>query len=114
MSSLENEECESCRIDVPPVTQSQLDEWMPQLPGWSMINIHDIPRIQRSFEFKNFCDAIAFTNEVGMLAEASHHHPEIITEWGKVTVTWWTHKIKGLHKNDLIMAAKTNTLFVER
>ena len=62
-------------------------------------------------KYKNFDEALTFTNKVGQLAEAEGHHPSILTEWGKVTVTWWTHKIKGLHRNDFIMAAKTDQLY---
>jgi 4a-hydroxytetrahydrobiopterin dehydratase len=66
--------------------------------------------LSRTFIWRNFAEALAFTNRVGTLAEAEGHHPLLITEWGKVTVQWWTHKIKGLHRNDLIMAAKTDAL----
>ncbi|MEP0825876.1 MAG: 4a-hydroxytetrahydrobiopterin dehydratase, partial [Nitrososphaera sp.] len=65
---------------------------------------------EKSFAFKDFAEALAFTNRVGAIAEQEGHHPDILTEWGKVTVSWWTHKIKGLHKNDFIMAAKTDAL----
>jgi 4a-hydroxytetrahydrobiopterin dehydratase len=70
-----------------------------------------IKRLERTFKFKNFVQALAFTNKVGELAEAEGHHPAILTEWGKVTVTWWTHKIRGLHRNDFVMAAKTDRLY---
>jgi 4a-hydroxytetrahydrobiopterin dehydratase len=70
-----------------------------------------IKRLQRAFKFKNFAEALQFTNQVGALAEEEGHHPALLTEWGKVTVTWWTHKIKGLHRNDFIMAAKTDELY---
>ena len=64
--------------------------------------------MSREFSFGNFVEALAFTNRVGEIAETEDHHPAILTEWGKVTVTWWSHKIRGLHKNDLIMAARTD------
>jgi len=69
-----------------------------------------IKRLERSFDFEDFVGALAFTNNVGELAEREGHHPDILTEWGRVTVSWWTHKIGGLHKNDFIMAAKTDAL----
>jgi 4a-hydroxytetrahydrobiopterin dehydratase len=69
-----------------------------------------IKRLERSFKFNDFAEALAFTNQVGELAEKQGHHPDILTEWGKVTISWWTHAIKGLHKNDFIMAAKTDRL----
>lgn len=82
----------------------------PQVSDWDVIEVEGIKRLQRVFKFKNFSEALNFTNQVGALAEAEDHHPAILTEWGKVTVTWWTHKIKGLHQNDFIMAAKTDAL----
>jgi 4a-hydroxytetrahydrobiopterin dehydratase len=63
--------------------------------------------------YKNFVEALHFTNKVGELAETEGHHPSLLTEWGKVTVTWWTHKINGLHRNDFIMAAKTDELYAQ-
>src|SRR5262249_37265726 len=68
------------------------------------------PQLERVFHFPSFADALAFTNQIGTLAEAEGHHPALLTEWGRVTVTWWTHKIRGLHRNDFIMAAKTDAL----
>jgi len=72
-----------------------------------------VPRLTRHFALVNFADALAFTNRVGALAEAEGHHPQLLTEWGSVSVSWWTHKIGGLHKNDFIMATKTDQLFAE-
>ena len=63
------------------------------------------------FRFSNFAEALTFTDKVGELAETEGHHPAILTEWGRVTVTWWTHKIRGLHRNDFIMAAKTDQIY---
>ena len=77
---------------------------------WQVVAEAGINRLVRIFKFKNFREALAFTNGVGELAEAAGHHPAILTEWGRVTVSWWTHKIKGLHKNDFIMAARTDNL----
>jgi 4a-hydroxytetrahydrobiopterin dehydratase len=67
-------------------------------------------RLEKAFKFKNFLHALEFTNKIGTIAEEENHHPLIITEWGRVTLQWWTHKIGGLHKNDFIMAAKTDEL----
>jgi 4a-hydroxytetrahydrobiopterin dehydratase len=82
----------------------------PSVPEWQVLEVDGIPRLQRTFKFKNFVQALDFTNKVGELAEAEDHHPALLTEWGKVTVAWWTHKIKGLHRNDFIMAAKTDSI----
>ena len=81
-----------------------------QLPGWEIVSRDGVDRLRRVFTFGNFQDALAFTNRVGELAEKHDHHPELITEWGRVTVTWWTHAIRGLHMNDFIMAAQTDQL----
>ena len=75
-----------------------------------MIERDGIRRLERVFRLKDFAQALEFTNKVGALAEAEGHHPALLTQWGSVTVTWWTHKIRGLHRNDFIMAAKTDRL----
>jgi 4a-hydroxytetrahydrobiopterin dehydratase len=102
--------CVACRRDSPIVTQEELAELLPQVPKWNLIERDGIRRLERVFSFKDFAEALAFTNELGRLAEAEGHHPALLTEWGRVTVTWWTHKIKGLHSNDFIMAAKTDAV----
>lgn len=103
--------CVPCRGDVPAMQMDEIQAQMPQVPDWSLIEIDGIPRLQRKYKFKNFAQALAFTNAVGALAEEQDHHPAILTEWGKVTVTWWTHKIKGLHQNDFIMAARSDQAY---
>lgn len=110
MTQLQTQHCEACRPDAPQVTEEQVAEYKPQIPDWDMVEEDGIPRLRRCFEFKNFREALDFTNKVGELAEEEGHHPELITEWGKVRVTWWSHKIKGLHVNDFVMAAKTDRL----
>lgn len=110
MTQLQTQHCEACRPGAPQVTEEQIAEYKPQIPDWDMVEEDGIPRLRRSFEFKNFRQALDFTNKVGELAEEEGHHPELITEWGKVRVTWWSHKIKGLHVNDFVMAAKTDRL----
>jgi 4a-hydroxytetrahydrobiopterin dehydratase len=111
MSSLEAAHCVACRRDAPTVTAEELAELKPQVPDWELVEPDGIPRLQRSFAFADFGAALAFTNEVGRIAEAEGHHPALLTEWGRVTVGWWTHKIKGLHRNDFVMAAKTDELY---
>jgi 4a-hydroxytetrahydrobiopterin dehydratase len=83
-----------------------------QIPDWKVILVDGMERLERVFGFKNFTQALNFTNKVGALAEAQDHHPAILTEWGRVTVTYWTHFTGGLHLNDFIMAAKTDRLAV--
>ncbi|MGD8349421.1 MAG: 4a-hydroxytetrahydrobiopterin dehydratase [Gammaproteobacteria bacterium] len=111
MSNLSQQECEACRADAPTISDDELRELMPGIPDWQPIVIDGIMRLQREFEFKDFEQAMAFSNRVGEIAEQAGHHPAILTEWGKVTVSWWSHKIRGLHKNDLIMAARTDELY---
>jgi 4a-hydroxytetrahydrobiopterin dehydratase len=103
--------CTACRGDEPTVTDAEMVEYQAQVPDWHVVEVNGIKRLERVFKFPNFVDALAFTNKVGELAESAGHHPALLTEWGKVTVTWWTHKIKGLHKNDFIMAAKTDEAY---
>lgn len=110
MSALQKETCEACRADSPRVTSAELEELGQQIPEWQVLERDGVKQLERQFRFKNFAEALAFTNKVGDLAEAAQHHPAILTEWGRVTVTWWTHKIKGLHRNDFVMAAKTDAL----
>jgi 4a-hydroxytetrahydrobiopterin dehydratase len=103
--------CVPCRGGVPPLTDEEIQSHMPQVPEWNVLEVNGIPRLQRQYKFKNFAQALAFTNAIGALAEEQDHHPAILTEWGKVTVSWWTHKIKGLHLNDFIMAARSDEAY---
>src|SRR5262245_27737329 len=110
MSALSAERCVACRRDSPRVTAAEIAELRHEAPGWQLVEHDGIGRLERAFHFPSFADALAFTNGVGALAEKEGHHPALLTEWGQVTVTWWTHKIRGLHRNDFIMAAKTDAL----
>ncbi len=111
MTTLSSERCVACRRDAPRVTDAEIAELHPQIPDWQLVEREVIPRLERVFSFANFAEALAFTQRVGALAEEEGHHPALLTEWGRVTVTWWTHKIRGLHRNDFIMAAKTDQLY---
>jgi 4a-hydroxytetrahydrobiopterin dehydratase len=111
MEKLTELRCTACREGEPPLTDEEIAALHPEVPGWQVIEEEGIKRLRRAFRFKDFAGALAFTNKVGELAEQEGHHPAILTEWGRVTVTWWTHKIKGLHRNDFIMAAKTDVLY---
>jgi 4a-hydroxytetrahydrobiopterin dehydratase len=108
MFDLSKQSCEACRADAPKISDEDLKLMMPNIPDWSVIVVDGVMQLSREFDFRNFAQALAFTNRVGEIAESEDHHPAILTEWGKVTVTWWSHKIRGLHKNDLIMAARTD------
>ncbi len=103
--------CEACRADAPVLEDKEIQELLSQIPSWRVFEDDDIKKIICSFVFLNYHDSRNFLNKVADLAEKEDHHPEIILEWGNVTVTWWSHKIKGLHKNDFICASKTDALF---
>ena len=114
MSELSEMKCTACRGDEPTLTDDEIAQMRPQVPEWQVVEREGIKRLERVFRFRNFAQALAFTNKVGEQAEEEGHHPALLTEWGKVTVTWWTHKIGGLHQNDFIMAARTDELFQGR
>jgi len=103
--------CEACRAGAPPASDSELENFLQQSPDWQRLVIEDEPRLRRVYPFSNFALALAFTNAVGEMAEAEGHHPALLTEWGRVTVDWWTHKIRDIHLNDLILAARSDTLY---
>ena len=111
MKALTQMTCVACRRDAPTATREEIAEFRPQVPDWELVELDGIDRLRRVFSFDDFAQALAFTNHVGELAEAEGHHPALLTEWGRTTVTWWTHKIKGLHRNDFVMAAKTDLLY---
>ncbi|MFW5825578.1 MAG: 4a-hydroxytetrahydrobiopterin dehydratase [Marinobacter sp.] len=111
MPILAEQNCEACRADAPQVSSEEQDELLMQLPDWQVIEVDGVSQLQRVFCFRNFAQALAFTNRVAELAEAAGHHPALLLEYGKVTVRWWTHKIHGLHRNDFIMAARTDSLY---
>jgi 4a-hydroxytetrahydrobiopterin dehydratase len=114
MSTLSAERCVACRRDSPRVTEKEIAELTREVSGWQRLERDGVVRLERVFSFSSFAEALAFTNRVGAVAEAEGHHPALLTEWGRVTVTWWTHTIRGLHRNDFIMAAKTERLFPAR
>lgn len=110
MNNLATGKCVSCRAGEPTLTDAEIEDLLPQLNGWQTNEVNGEKRLDKVFKFKNFAQALEFTNKVGAIAEEEDHHPLIITEYGRVAVNWWTHKIGGLHKNDFIMAAKTDEL----
>ena len=111
MDALTGMKCVACRKGEPTVSGQEIAEFHPQVLQWQLLERNDIRQLERVFKFRNFVEALAFTNRVGEIAEEEGHHPALLTEWSRVTVTWWTHKIGGLHRNDFIMAAKTDRLY---
>jgi 4a-hydroxytetrahydrobiopterin dehydratase len=111
MNELANMKCVRVKRDDPPVSGEQVEEYKTQIPDWNVVEMEGVKRLERAYKFKNFREALEFTNQVGEIAEQEDHHPLIQTEWGKVTLSWWTHVIGGLHRNDFIMAAKSDRLY---
>ena len=110
MESLAAAKCVACRAGAPTVTPDEVAELHPQVPEWELVEVDGVERLRRVFSFDDFAGALAFANEVGVLAEREGHHPPLQVEWGRTTVSWWTHKIRGLHRNDFVMAAKTDRI----
>lgn len=108
MNELKDRACEPCLKGAVPMSAIETERLMQQLPGWKIVMEDGVNRLQRTFTFPDFIQALAFTSRVGQLAEAEGHHPKLITEWGRVTVVWWTHSANGLHLNDFVMAARTD------
>jgi 4a-hydroxytetrahydrobiopterin dehydratase len=107
------ERCVPCHGGLPPATAEEEAELTPLIPDWSKKERNGVPRLVRTFRFADYPATLAFTQRVGELADEQDHHPSLLTEWGKVTVSWWTHAIRGLHRNDFLMAAKTDALAQE-
>ena len=100
--------CTPCRGGIPPLTPQEAEHFHVHVPQWEVRD--EARRIERTFRFRNFREALALVQQVGELAEAEGHHPDISFGWGYVTVVMQTKKIKGLHENDFIMAAKIDRL----
>ena len=111
MDNLAQMNCVSLRGGAQALTEQEVERYRQQVPEWEIVQAEGEQRIKRVFRFKNFAEALAFTNRVGQIAEAQDHHPAILTEWGRVTIFWWSHTVHGLHSNDFIMAAKTDQLY---
>nr|BBH93711.1 pterin-4-alpha-carbinolamine dehydratase [Thermogemmatispora argillosa] len=113
MQDLAQMRCVPCRGGEPALTEAEISSLLTQIPGWQVVEVDGVKRIEKTFRFDNFAHALAFTNAVGALAEEQDHHPQIVTEWGQVKVAFWTHAVGGLHQNDFIMAAKTEAAFAQ-
>lgn len=113
MNNLAQLKCVACRGGDPSLTDAEIADLQPHVPQWQLVTQDNILRLQRVFKLKNYAQALEFTNKIAAIAEAEDHHPLMILEWGRVTVQWWTHVVKGLHKNDFVMAAKTDEIFAQ-
>ena len=108
MSALAEKECAPCKGGTPPLKGEALSKLKQQLAGgWQVVNEH---HLEKEYKFKDFREALEFTNKVGELAEAQGHHPDIFLAWGKVKLTVWTHKIEGLTESDFVLAAKADQM----
>ena len=102
--------CEACRPDSPQVPPEDEPALLASIPEWKLAEVNGVKRLKRTYRVQGWMPAVAFANQVAEIADQEDHHPSITIQWGRVTVQWWTHAIKGLHRNDFIMAAKTDTL----
>ena len=103
--------CVACRADSPAVSPAERERLLQAIPRWQVGERAGVAALTRTYVFDGFAAALAFTNAVGALSEAAAHHPQLLTEWGRVTVAWWTHAIGGLHRNDFILAARCDEAF---
>jgi 4a-hydroxytetrahydrobiopterin dehydratase len=109
-STLYQQHCEPCTLGTRPMSHEDSNRLMASVPRWKKINVDGVEQLRREFHFRDFAQALELTRKIGLLAEREGHHPTLLTEWGKLTVTWWTHKADGLHNNDFVMAAKTDLI----
>ena len=104
-------ECEACLPDAQKVSNKVIDNFIKVNATWQLLNGDGVQKLGKSFNFPNFIQAQRFTNSVGDMAEKEGHHPTMILKYGVVTVRWWSHKIKGLHNNDLLLSLKTDKIY---
>ncbi|MCY3775600.1 MAG: 4a-hydroxytetrahydrobiopterin dehydratase [Candidatus Aminicenantes bacterium] len=107
MTQLAEKRCIPCRGGVPPLTADEIAPLLDQLQGWAVVEDHHLRKLVR---FPDFAEALAFVNQVGEIAEAEDHHPDIYLAWGKAEITLWTHKINGLTESDFVLAAKIDRM----
>lgn len=112
MPGLADQPCTPCTQDTPRLTENEIQQLWLETPMWEIVDEENIKRLRRAFEFPSYSQAVNFANHVARLAEAADHHPTITIRYRDVTVEWYTHSIKGLHKNDFIMAAKSDQAFL--
>lgn len=110
MSTLPHESLNTSDAGATAMDEDAIEELLEELQEWTLKHVDGVARVEKHYDFSNFAQALAFTNKVGELAEKAGHHPALLTEWGKVTVSWWSHSLGGVHRNDLIMAARTDQL----
>jgi 4a-hydroxytetrahydrobiopterin dehydratase len=108
MTELAQQECAPCKGEISPLKGEDLSRYSRLISAnWHVVNDH---HLERTYKFKNFREALDFTNQVGELAEKQNHHPDIYLAWGQVKLTLWTHKIDGLTEGDFVFAAKVDKI----
>lgn len=110
---LKNLKCEVCSIGVSQIAGEELTLAKAQIPEWEIIEDNNIKKLTRKFKLRDFKEVLSFLNKIGNIAEEEGHHPAMMVEYNRLTVWWWSHKIKGLHRNDFVMAAKTDDISVD-
>lgn len=111
MTKLQKQKCIPCKSDTLPMSKEEIKMMQKEVPKWEVREVDGVHHLRRRFKFDDFAGALSFTNQVGEAAEEEGHHPVIELTWGRATVTWWTHDVDGLHKNDFIMAAKSDEIY---
>jgi 4a-hydroxytetrahydrobiopterin dehydratase len=110
MKPLSQSTCEACTSTSTALSPEQCQTLLQQLTDWQLSSAAGVAQLSKTYLFADFKQALAFTNQLGCISEEHNHHPALLTEWGKVTVNWWSHSVHGLHQNDFIMAARTDAL----
>ncbi len=111
MAALVEQKCVSCIEQITQATLEELRILRAQVPNWRIVYKADVPYLERLYDFPDFREALVFTEHISRIAEQERHYPTVTVEWGRVTVTWWTRTIPGLHRNDFVMAAKTDRAY---
>ena len=106
MNTLADEKIQLSKKGDPALDNQAITDLLAQLPGWELVVENGVEKIQRQYKFRDYLMILDLGHKIGMIGEQVNHHPVMLTEWGRLTVTWWTHVIGGLHRNDFIMAAK--------
>jgi len=113
MHTLSEQPLQVCTSTSQAILNSEINQHLSELNDWKLATDNNVKQILKSYKFKNFAAALAFTNKVGELAEAENHHPKLCIEWGRVTISWWTHTVNGLFINDFIMAARCDAVYTK-
>ncbi len=113
MNELIKRKCEACRPGAPLVTEEQIREYGPLIPDWEIIEEDGIRKLKRTFSTSDFHNTMKLVTAIADLANEENHHPLMVVEYSSLTVSWWSHKIKGLHLNDFVMAARSDVAFIK-